>query len=203
LKLEMDHSQLYPCDLSDAQATVLQPLVLRPARRGRKPTPWRRVLNAIFYCLRTGGAWRYLPKHYPPWPTVYGWYRCWQRTGIWQQIHDELRARVRVQAGKVGGVAVGAAAVAEDSVDDRAAVGRESVCGVAETLAGGTDVGVVVEMAAAAVRLRTAHRSQRSVHLHRHDWRDVTPPRQQKLNFKTRSNTTAEALAFPPSMRAT
>lgn len=100
LKLGMQNSQLYPCDLSDVQADVLQPLIPLPARRGRKPTPWRRVLNAIFYVLRTGSAWRYLPKGYPPWQTVYGWYRRWQRTGVWQQIHDELRARLRVRSGK-------------------------------------------------------------------------------------------------------
>jgi putative transposase len=100
LKLGMQNSQLYPCDLSAAQADVLEPLMPKPARRGRKPTPWRCVLNAIFYVLRSGCAWRYLPKHYPPWQTVYGWYRRWQQRGVWQQIHDELRARVRVQAGK-------------------------------------------------------------------------------------------------------
>jgi len=96
----MQNTQLYPCELSDAQAAVLHPLLPKPARRGRKPTAWRRVLNAIFYVLRCGCAWRYLPKHYPPWPTVYGWYRRWQQAGVWQQIHDELRARVRVRAGK-------------------------------------------------------------------------------------------------------
>lgn len=100
LKLGMQSSQLYPCDLLDAQADVLQPLLPKPARRGRKPTPWRRVLNAIFYVLRTGCTWRYLPKQYPPWSTVYGWYRRWQRCGVWQQIHDELRAQLRVREGK-------------------------------------------------------------------------------------------------------
>jgi len=96
----MQLKQLYPCDLTDAQAGVLEPFIPKPARRGRKRTPWRTVLNAIFYVLRSGGAWRLLPKSYPPWQTVYGWYRRWQQRGVWLKIHDTLRAQVRQRAGK-------------------------------------------------------------------------------------------------------
>lgn len=96
----MQHSQLYACDLTDAQAGVIEPLLPKPARRGRKRTPWRAVLNAIFYVLRSGGAWRLLPKDYPPWQTVYGWYRRWQQRGIWQKIHDTVRAQLRQRVGK-------------------------------------------------------------------------------------------------------
>lgn len=96
----MQNSQLYACDLTDAQTGVLEPLIPKPARRGRKRTPWRAVLNAIFYVLRTGGAWRLLPNDYPPWQTVYGWYRRWQQCGLWQKIHDSLRAQLRQRSGK-------------------------------------------------------------------------------------------------------
>jgi putative transposase len=58
------------------------------------------VLNAIFYVLRSGCAWRLLPKSYPPWQTVYGWYRRWQRRGVWEKLHEALRAQVRQRAGK-------------------------------------------------------------------------------------------------------
>jgi putative transposase len=96
----MQNSQRYPCDLTDAQAGVFEPLLPTPARHGRKPTPWRAVLNALFYLLRSGCAWRLLPKSYPPWQTVYGWYRRWQQRGLWQKIHDAVRAQLRQQAGK-------------------------------------------------------------------------------------------------------
>jgi transposase len=56
----------YPTDLSDAEYAVLEPLRPPPAKRGRKPTLWRTVLNAIFYVLRGGGACRLLPKCFPP-----------------------------------------------------------------------------------------------------------------------------------------
>jgi putative transposase len=84
----------------DAQYALLEPLLPKPARRGRKPTPWRTVLNAIFYVLRTGGAWRMLPINFPPWSTIYEWFRRWRREGLWQKIHDAVRAQLRQRHGK-------------------------------------------------------------------------------------------------------
>jgi transposase len=55
----------------------------------------RDVLNAIFYILRTGCQWRYLPKDFPPRSTVWGYFDEWRRNGTLEQIHDALRARVR------------------------------------------------------------------------------------------------------------
>jgi hypothetical protein len=62
---------LYPCDLTDAEWALLAPLLPGPARRGR-PRSWslRLLVNALFYVLRTGCAWRYLPREYPPWQTA-------------------------------------------------------------------------------------------------------------------------------------
>lgn len=100
LKLGMHDSQLYPTDLSNAQWAELESLLPPPAKRGRPRTPLRSVLNAIFYVLRSGGAWRLLPKDFPPWRTVYGWFWRWRRTGLWQKIHDALRARLRQRQGR-------------------------------------------------------------------------------------------------------
>jgi hypothetical protein len=60
-------SFLYPCDLTDVEWAQLSSLLPGPARRGR-PRRWapRLLVNAIFYVLRTGCAWRYLPREYPP-----------------------------------------------------------------------------------------------------------------------------------------
>ena len=63
---------LYPCDLTDAEWALLAPLLPAPARRGRpRAWPLRLLVNALFYVLRTGCAWRYLPREYPPWQTTY------------------------------------------------------------------------------------------------------------------------------------
>ena len=62
----------YPSDLTDAEWALLEPLLESPERRGRPPK-WavRRVADAVFYLLRSGCAWRMLPREYPPWQTVY------------------------------------------------------------------------------------------------------------------------------------
>jgi putative transposase len=60
----------------------------------------RLTANAIFYISRTGSQWRYLPREYPPWQTVYGYFRAWRIAGIWERIHDRLRDLVREQEGR-------------------------------------------------------------------------------------------------------
>src|SRR5262245_50325771 len=70
---------LYPCDLTDAEWALLAPLLPAPARRGRpRAWPLRLLINALFYVLRTGCAWRYLPREYPPWQTAYTTWRQWR-----------------------------------------------------------------------------------------------------------------------------
>jgi len=71
--------------------------LLPDARSGGRPrtTSLRQVMNAILYVLRSSGAWRLLPRdQFPPWETVYGYFRKWTREGLWQRIHDTLRADV-------------------------------------------------------------------------------------------------------------
>jgi putative transposase len=86
----------YPSDLSDAEWALLEPLLASLERRGRPPK-WstRRIADAVFYLLRSGCAWRMLPREYPPWQTVYYHFRKWRRDGRLQQAHDRLRATVR------------------------------------------------------------------------------------------------------------
>ena len=82
----------YPSDLSDAEWEVIEPLLPGPCRRGRPLVHGRRVIvNAILYVNRTGCAWRYLPKDFPPWRTVYGYFARWRDDGTLQQLHDRLR----------------------------------------------------------------------------------------------------------------
>lgn len=57
-------------------------------------------MNAILYADRTGCAWRYLPKDFPPWPAIYGYFAAWRDNGTLQQVHDQLRQAVRTAAGR-------------------------------------------------------------------------------------------------------
>lgn len=54
------------------------------------------ILQAILYVLVSGCAWRLLPKTYPPYSTVYYYFRKWRHDGSWQRIHDHLVQWVRV-----------------------------------------------------------------------------------------------------------
>jgi putative transposase len=60
----------------------------------------RMVINAILYVVVGGIQWRMLPKEYPKWQSVYYYFRCWQKDGTWQRMHDTLRAAVRRKAGR-------------------------------------------------------------------------------------------------------
>jgi len=72
------------------------------AKSGGRPRTldMRMVVNAILYVVVGGIQWRMLPKEYPKWQSVYGYFRDWKRDGIWQRIHETLRAMVRQRAGR-------------------------------------------------------------------------------------------------------
>ena len=84
----------YPSDLSDAEWALLEPLLASPERRGRPPKgSIRRVADAVFYLLRSGCAWRMLPREYPPWQTVYYHFRKWRRDGRLRQATTDSERR--------------------------------------------------------------------------------------------------------------
>ncbi len=91
----------YPTDLSDAAWTLLAPL-LPAARLGGRPRTieLRAVLNAIFYLLRTGCQWRFLPREFPAWGTVYHYFRAWKNAGVWTCIQRTIYEQLREHAGR-------------------------------------------------------------------------------------------------------
>jgi putative transposase len=90
-------NQRYPSDLTDEQWILVKRFIpVYPGGRPRK-TSMRQVLNAIFYILRTGCQWRFLPKDLPPKSTVWGYFDEWRHNGTLDRIHDALRDRVRRQ----------------------------------------------------------------------------------------------------------
>jgi len=90
----------YASDLTDEQWRVIRRLLPKRSRRGRKPICRRWVIDAILYVTRTGCQWRMLPDNFPNWSTVYGIFWRWRNDGVWQKIHDALRAKVRKAAGR-------------------------------------------------------------------------------------------------------
>jgi transposase len=91
----------YPTDLTDEEWERIAPLLPKPAKRGRRPSvDLREVLNAIRYMTRSGGGWRMLPKDFPPWQTVYWWFRRFVRLMLFQTIHDIALMMDRERAGR-------------------------------------------------------------------------------------------------------
>lgn len=94
----------YDTDLTDAQWVLAALYVLPTKTEGRTGRPLqherREILNALFYQLRTGCAWRLLPHDFPSWTSVYGYFRLWKRDGTLQALNDALRKQVRQKAGK-------------------------------------------------------------------------------------------------------
>lgn len=88
----------YQTDLTDAQWEVVKPL-LPNADRKRKHS-LREIMNALFYHTRAGGSWRLLPHDFPPWESVYGFFNRWSKDGTLERIHDALRERTRIEAGR-------------------------------------------------------------------------------------------------------
>jgi putative transposase len=113
------HPTCYPTDLTDEEWNQIRSLVPAPksgkAKRGRPPKLDRRSLvNAIFYVVRSGCAWRLLPRDFGPWQTIYGYFRRWSQDWTWIFIHDTLRDWLRKTEGR--NVAPTAAIVDSQSV---------------------------------------------------------------------------------------
>jgi putative transposase len=87
--------------LSDAEYALVARF-LPAAKTGGRPskTDRRLVLDAILHVLRTGCQWRMLPETFPPWQTVYGFFRAWLRAGVLDTALRELRKEARRAAGR-------------------------------------------------------------------------------------------------------
>jgi putative transposase len=69
-------------------------------RRAPRLHGLRPILDAVFYVLKSGCPWRWLPKDFPPWKTVYDWFRRWRIDGTWERLNAELRELLRAQLGR-------------------------------------------------------------------------------------------------------
>ena len=91
----------YSSDLTDQEWEILEPLIPE-AKTGGHPrtTDIREAVNGILYRLKNGCSWENLPTDFPPYKTVFHYYREWTLDGTIEQIHDTLRRKVRAKAGR-------------------------------------------------------------------------------------------------------
>ena len=91
----------YPSDLTNEEWDRIAPLLPKVARRGRRPSvDLREIWNAIRYMARSGGGWRMLPQDFPPWQTVYWWFRRFVRLMLFRTIHDVALMLDRERSGR-------------------------------------------------------------------------------------------------------
>ena len=85
----------YATDLTDTEWQLVEPYV-RTSGLGRPPLHSKQeLLNALFYQLRSGGAWLLLPHDLPPWRTVYKQFEAWREDGTWDRLLTGLRQQLR------------------------------------------------------------------------------------------------------------
>ena len=103
--------QRYPNDLTDKEWSLIEPLFTTDRTKGGRPPKHsrREILNAIFYVLRTGCQWRFLPHDFPPWRAVYVQYTRWQRKNLFEKMNDHLRRSLRELLGRKADPSAGVA----------------------------------------------------------------------------------------------
>lgn len=95
---------MYLTNLTDEQWQLLCPVfeIARAPKIGGRPRsyPFREIVNGIFYITKTGCQWRMLPSDFAPWSSVYGYFRTWKLSGVWDKALTLFRETYRIQAGR-------------------------------------------------------------------------------------------------------
>lgn len=95
------NTERYPSDLTDCEWKTIEPYLPGSSKMGRPPLYAKReILNGILYIVRSGCAWRMMPKDLPPWDSCYGYFAAWKKQGLWAKLHERLRDELRLQSGK-------------------------------------------------------------------------------------------------------
>ncbi len=96
----MTKQQRYPSSLTDEQVEFIKQFLPVSSGFGRPRLEIARVLNALFYVVVGGIAWRMLPKEFPKWKSVYHYFWKWRRSGDWERIYNALRELERLRQGR-------------------------------------------------------------------------------------------------------
>lgn len=91
----------YPTDLNDNEWELIKQYLPCSKNIGRPiKVDLREILNAIFYQLKTGGPWNFIPKNFPPKGTVYWYFQKYQKDGTIENLHKIFRDKIRKDLGR-------------------------------------------------------------------------------------------------------
>jgi len=96
----MTKQQKYPSSLTDEQVEFIKQFLPASNGFGRPRLEIGQVLNAIFYVVVGGIAWRMLPRDFPNWKSVYHYFWRWRRSGDWERIYNALHELERLRQGR-------------------------------------------------------------------------------------------------------
>ena len=92
---------VYPSDLTDKEWLLIKEYFEQERPFGRPiPHERRSLVNALLYVTKSGCQWRMLPKDFPPWPTVYDYFKQWCVAGTWEAVLDVLNKKSRFRGGR-------------------------------------------------------------------------------------------------------
>uniref|UniRef100_A0A1B6C1D2 Insertion element IS402-like domain-containing protein n=1 Tax=Clastoptera arizonana TaxID=38151 RepID=A0A1B6C1D2_9HEMI len=92
----------YPTDLSEREWAQIEKYFRVSYKKGGRPPKYskRKMLEGIFYVLRTGCQWRYLPNDFPLWKTVYEQFRQWKKQRIFEKMNYDITKYSRSKMGR-------------------------------------------------------------------------------------------------------
>src|SRR5260370_30400016 len=102
-KQHIRRTNRYQSDLTDEEWSVIRPHLPAANSTGRpRAWPMREIVNGIFYVMRAGCPWRFLPSDLPPWGTIYRWFSAFRDAGRFEKINHLLVMAGRERAGRGG-----------------------------------------------------------------------------------------------------
>lgn len=90
----------YPSDVTDEEWEILKNYLPEPSMEGNRKYELREIVNGIYYLLRTGCPWEYIPHDLPHWKSCRGYFEKWTKTGVWKQGQDAVVKELRKQLGR-------------------------------------------------------------------------------------------------------
>jgi putative transposase len=90
----------YPTDLTDKQWGLIEEFFVIKKGKNLQQHNKRDLVNAVLYRIKTGCQWRLLPKDFPPYATVWSFYRRAVKAGVWERAMDKIVQKVRVDANR-------------------------------------------------------------------------------------------------------